>query len=112
MLTFANPWFALLLPLPWLVWRFVPPYAQSRRGVRVPMEYAADFLDRIAVSDACSRDVVSFRAAQTAGPRLGERQDRRERLDRRKRQDGKDPPASLPAHPACPAPPARGLRRC
>jgi len=36
MLTFANPWFVLLLPLPWLVWRFVPPYAQSRRGVRVP----------------------------------------------------------------------------
>jgi Ca-activated chloride channel family protein len=36
MLTFANPWFAVLLPLPWLVWRFVPPYAQSRRGVRVP----------------------------------------------------------------------------
>ena len=36
MLTFANPWLALLLPLPWLVWRFVPPYAQSRRGVRVP----------------------------------------------------------------------------
>ena len=36
MLTFANPWFALLLPLPWLVWRFVPHYAQSRRGVRVP----------------------------------------------------------------------------
>lgn len=36
MLTFADPWFALLLPLPWLVWRFVPPYAQSRRGVRVP----------------------------------------------------------------------------
>lgn len=36
MLTFANPWFALLLPLPWLVWRFVPPYAQTRRGVRVP----------------------------------------------------------------------------
>ncbi|MBN9085287.1 MAG: VWA domain-containing protein [Reyranella sp.] len=36
MLTFAHPWLALLLPLPWLVWRFVPPYAQSRRGVRVP----------------------------------------------------------------------------
>ena len=36
MLTFANPWLAVLLPLPWLVWRFVPPYAQSRRGVRVP----------------------------------------------------------------------------
>jgi Ca-activated chloride channel family protein len=36
MLTFAHPWFAVLLPLPWLVWRFVPPYAQSRRGVRVP----------------------------------------------------------------------------
>src|SRR5262249_47490804 len=36
MLTFANPWLALLLPLPWLIWRFVPPYARSRRGVRVP----------------------------------------------------------------------------
>jgi Ca-activated chloride channel family protein len=36
MLTFAHPWLAVLLPLPWLVWRFVPPYAQSRRGVRVP----------------------------------------------------------------------------
>jgi Ca-activated chloride channel family protein len=36
MLSFAHPWLALLLPLPWLVWRFVPPYAQSRRGVRVP----------------------------------------------------------------------------
>jgi H+/Cl- antiporter ClcA len=39
----------------------------ARRGVRVPVEYAADFLDRIAVRDACSRDVVMFRAAQTAG---------------------------------------------
>ena len=28
----------------------------ARRGVRVPMEYAADYLDRISVSDACSRD--------------------------------------------------------
>lgn len=36
MLTFAYPWLALLLPLPWLAWRLVPPYAASRRGVRVP----------------------------------------------------------------------------
>jgi H+/Cl- antiporter ClcA/CBS domain-containing protein len=39
----------------------------ARRGVRVPMEYAADFLDRIGVADACSREVVVFRASQTAG---------------------------------------------
>jgi H+/Cl- antiporter ClcA len=39
----------------------------ARRGVRVPTEYAADFLDRIAVADACSREVVAFRASQTAG---------------------------------------------
>ena len=39
----------------------------ARRGVRVPVEYAADFLDRIAVRDACSPDVVTFRASQTAG---------------------------------------------
>jgi CBS domain-containing protein len=39
----------------------------ARRGVRVPMEYAADYLDRVAVSDACSRDVITFRASQIAG---------------------------------------------
>ena len=36
MLTFAEPWLALLLPLPALVWWLVPAYAESRRGVRVP----------------------------------------------------------------------------
>ncbi len=36
MLTFAEPWFALLLPLPALFWWLVPAYAESRRGVRVP----------------------------------------------------------------------------
>ncbi|WP_201832336.1 VWA domain-containing protein [Microvirga zambiensis] len=36
MLTFAYPWLALLLPLPWLVDRFVPPHAQPRAGIRVP----------------------------------------------------------------------------
>lgn len=36
-----------------------------RRGVRVPSDYAADYLDQIYVRDACSRDVVSLRADQT-----------------------------------------------
>jgi predicted transcriptional regulator len=36
----------------------------ARRGVRVPMEYAADYLDRISVSDACSRNVVTLRDDQ------------------------------------------------
>jgi CIC family chloride channel protein len=39
----------------------------ARRGVRVPMEYAADFLDRISVADACSREVVTVRTSQTVG---------------------------------------------
>jgi CBS domain-containing protein len=39
----------------------------ARRGVRVPAEYTADYLERIAVGDACSRDVVSLRAAQNLG---------------------------------------------
>ena len=30
MLTFAHPWLALLLPLPWLVWRFVAALCASR----------------------------------------------------------------------------------
>ena len=33
----------------------------ARRGVRVPSEYAADYLDLINVADACSTDVVSIR---------------------------------------------------
>ena len=36
MLTFAEPWFALLLPLPVLVWWLLPAHAESRPGVRVP----------------------------------------------------------------------------
>ena len=36
-----------------------------RRGVRVPSDYSADYLDQIYVRDACSRNVVSLRANQT-----------------------------------------------
>jgi H+/Cl- antiporter ClcA len=36
-----------------------------RRGVRVPSDYAADYLDQIYVRDACSRNVVTLRAEQT-----------------------------------------------
>ncbi|OZB60696.1 MAG: chloride channel protein [Lysobacterales bacterium 14-68-21] len=36
-----------------------------RRGVRVPSDYSADPLDRIAVGEACTREVVSLRAGQT-----------------------------------------------
>jgi H+/Cl- antiporter ClcA/CBS domain-containing protein len=36
-----------------------------RRGVRVPSDYAADYLDQIYVRDACSRNVVSLHAEQT-----------------------------------------------
>ena len=35
-----------------------------RRGVRVPSEYSADYLDQILVRDACSRDVISLRVDQ------------------------------------------------
>ncbi len=37
----------------------------SRRGVRVPADYEADFLGQVLVRDACSRDVVSLRTDQT-----------------------------------------------
>jgi H+/Cl- antiporter ClcA/CBS domain-containing protein len=39
----------------------------ARRGVRVPSEYHADYLDRIAVGEACTRDVVTLREDQTIG---------------------------------------------
>ncbi|MGN6328436.1 MAG: chloride channel protein [Rhodanobacter sp.] len=37
----------------------------ARRGVRVPSEYAADYLDQVTVGAACARDVFSLRADQT-----------------------------------------------
>ncbi|HEV2719341.1 MAG TPA: chloride channel protein [Thermoanaerobaculia bacterium] len=38
----------------------------ARRGVRVPAEYAADFLDQISVGAACTHDVIALREDQTA----------------------------------------------
>jgi H+/Cl- antiporter ClcA len=37
----------------------------ARRGVRVPNEYAADFLDQVLVRDTCSKSVVTLGAQQT-----------------------------------------------
>jgi CBS domain-containing protein len=37
----------------------------ARRGVRVPSEYAADYLDQVNVGTACARNVHSLRADQT-----------------------------------------------
>lgn len=37
----------------------------ARRGVRVPAEYSADYLDQISVADACSNEVVYLRSDQT-----------------------------------------------
>ncbi|WP_281851927.1 chloride channel protein [Dyella sp. GSA-30] len=37
----------------------------ARRGVRVPSEYVADHLDRLLVSEACSRAVVTLSATQS-----------------------------------------------
>ena len=39
----------------------------ARRGVRVPAEYVADFLDQIDVGDACSTRVVTLPADSTLG---------------------------------------------
>ena len=35
-----------------------------RRGVRVPADYSADYLDQVWVRDACSREVISLRGDQ------------------------------------------------
>jgi len=39
----------------------------ARRGVRVPTEYAADYLEQVLVRDACSRDVVTLRSRDALG---------------------------------------------
>ena len=39
----------------------------ARRGVRVPTEYAADYLEQVLVRDACTRKVVSLRTKDALG---------------------------------------------
>ncbi|HEX7915290.1 CBS domain-containing protein, partial [Rudaea sp.] len=39
----------------------------ARRGVRVPSEYAADYLDQVLVRDSCSRDVTALNAVDELG---------------------------------------------
>ena len=39
----------------------------ARRGVRVPTEYAADYLEQVLVRDACTREVVSLRTSDELG---------------------------------------------
>jgi Ca-activated chloride channel family protein len=36
MISLAAPWSLLLLPLPWLAWRFLPPHRETVPGLRVP----------------------------------------------------------------------------
>ncbi|HET6546156.1 MAG TPA: chloride channel protein [Rhodanobacteraceae bacterium] len=39
----------------------------ARRGVRVPGEYAADFLEQVIVGNACSREVLSLKTSDELG---------------------------------------------
>lgn len=41
MLQIEYPWLLLLLPLPWLVYRYAPPYRQHQPAVRVPYFHSA-----------------------------------------------------------------------
>lgn len=36
MLSLAAPWALILLPLPWLIWRFVPPHREQVSALRIP----------------------------------------------------------------------------
>ncbi len=36
MITISYPWMLAALPLPWLVWRFFPPYKTQSSAVRIP----------------------------------------------------------------------------
>lgn len=59
MLTFAYPWLALLLPLPWLAWRLLPPRAQRRAALRVPF---FERLSRVSGATPDSGGAVSGRS--------------------------------------------------
>ncbi|KPA21557.1 von Willebrand factor type A domain protein [Shimia sp. SK013] len=34
--TLAFPWAILLLPLPWLIWKFAPPHREQSKAIRIP----------------------------------------------------------------------------
>ena len=36
MITFSFPWAFIFLPLPWLIWKFLPPYHQQAPALRFP----------------------------------------------------------------------------
>ncbi|MBY8977159.1 VWA domain-containing protein [Rhodobacteraceae bacterium NNCM2] len=48
MIVLAFPWALLLLPLPWIFWRFLPPYRQTVPSIRIP------FFHRIAEATGAS----------------------------------------------------------
>jgi len=35
-ISFSDPWVFLALPLPWLIWRFVPPHRETVQAFRIP----------------------------------------------------------------------------
>src|SRR5262245_41053469 len=39
MLTLAYPWFLVLLPLPWLIRRLLPPYREAREALLIPRRW-------------------------------------------------------------------------
>jgi len=59
MLQIASPWLFLLLPLPWLVRRFLPAYRPSRPAVYVPF---MDRLRRVTGNDAQGGSPAAARA--------------------------------------------------
>lgn len=36
MINLLYPWLLILLPLPWLVWRFLPPHREEATAIRIP----------------------------------------------------------------------------
>jgi Ca-activated chloride channel family protein len=62
MLTFAYPWIALLLPLPWLLRRLLPPRREALVSVRVP------FGDRLQAAGAGASGAAGI--ARNRGPQM------------------------------------------
>ena len=50
-----------------LMWNTIMTEKISRRGVRVPAEYEADYLDQVLVRDVATRQVVTLGGRQTIG---------------------------------------------
>ena len=69
MLEFAHPWFFLLMALPLLLWRLLPPYRRAQRAVQLP--FMREAAEKLGITPSRGAVVMQRPALQIALSALG-----------------------------------------